>query len=74
MKRWVVGLQYAGIGGYIGVCIGLGVILGYYADRIIDSSPLLTFAGLFIGIFLAFWGTYQLLLPLLRQNKEKEGK
>jgi F0F1-type ATP synthase assembly protein I len=53
------------LGATAGVCIGLGVFLGYLLDRALGTSPLLTFVGLAIGILGAATGAYYLLRPFV---------
>ena len=55
--------QLLQLGTTCGVCIGLGVFLGYVVDRALGTSPLLTFVGMAIGILGAATGAYQLLRP-----------
>ncbi|MCK4722613.1 MAG: AtpZ/AtpI family protein [Dehalococcoidia bacterium] len=75
MNRWVEVLRFSGIGFYIAGCIVLGVALGVWLDRKVDLSPLLTLLGLGFGLFLAFVGTYRMLLSALgdRWGKRKGG-
>lgn len=72
MNGWVAALRFTGIGFYIGGCIFLGVFLGLWIDRRFEFTPLFTFLGLGLGLVAAFYGTYRMLLPLLRQDKDKD--
>jgi F0F1-type ATP synthase assembly protein I len=51
------------LGATAGVCIGLGVFLGYLLDRALGTAPLLTFVGMTIGILAAATGAFYLLRP-----------
>ena len=75
MNRWVEVLRFSGIGFYIAGCIVLGIALGVWLDRKVDLSPLFTLLGLGFGLFLAFVGTYRMLLSALgdRWGKRKGG-
>ena len=55
--------QLLQLGASTGVCIGLGVFLGYVVDRALGTSPLLTFVGMAIGILGAATGAFYLLRP-----------
>ena len=55
--------QLLQLGATCGVCIGLGVFLGYVVDRALGTSPLLTFVGMAIGILGAATGAFYLLRP-----------
>jgi F0F1-type ATP synthase assembly protein I len=53
------------LGAICGVCIGLGVLAGYLADRALGTSPLLVFIGLAVGIFAAATGSFFLIRPFV---------
>jgi len=53
--------KIVGIGWYIGVSIAGGTWLGVVGDRSFGTSPFLTILGLFLGVILAFYGTYRML-------------
>ena len=55
--------QLLQLGATCGVCIGLGVFLGYLLDQALGTAPLLTFVGMAIGIFAAAAGAFYLLRP-----------
>jgi F0F1-type ATP synthase assembly protein I len=55
--------QLLQLGATCGVCIGLGVFLGYLLDRALETAPLLTFVGMAIGILGAATGAFYLLRP-----------
>ena len=72
MKRWVAALRLVGIGWYIAICIALGIGVGFWLDHVADTKPLLTLIGLGFGLLLAFFGVYRMLLPALRQERDKD--
>lgn len=55
--------QLLQLGATCGVCIGLGVFVGYLLDRAVGTSPLLTFVGMAVGILGAATGAFYLLRP-----------
>jgi hypothetical protein len=57
--------RLVGIGWYVALCIVLGTGGGVWLDRRFDLDPLLTLVGLFLGLGLAFYGGYLMLLDLL---------
>ena len=71
MKRWAAALRLVGIGWYIGICIVGGVLLGFWLDSRMHTSILFTLVGLGFGLLLAFFGVYRMLLPALRQERDK---
>ena len=72
MSRWAAALRLTGVGFFIGGSIVLGVIAGLWLDSRLNTSPILVLVGLFLGIVVAFWGVYQMLLPLIGSRRGKE--
>jgi F0F1-type ATP synthase assembly protein I len=73
MKRWEAALRFVGVGWYIGLCIVLGAVGGLWLDNKFNTKPVLTIVGLILGVALAFYGVYRMLVPLL-DNKRNRGK
>jgi hypothetical protein len=73
-KRWVLAARLVGIGWYIGLCIVFGVLGGLWLDNKLGTSVIFTLVGLFLGLGLAFAGTYQLLLPLMKERNDNDGE
>ena len=61
-----------GIGWYFAVCIILGLVGGVLLDRVAGTEPLLTLIGLALGLFLAFYGGYQMLMEVIRPKKDEK--
>jgi len=72
MGRWLVALRLVGVGFFIGGSILLGVIAGLWLDSKLNTEPILVIVGLFLGIAVAFYGVYQMLLPLIGKKQDKE--
>jgi len=72
VNRWEAALRLTGVGFYIGGCIVGGVYLGLWLDGKFDISPLFTLLGLGLGLFVALYGTYRMLLPALGKEKDKK--
>jgi len=53
------------IGWYFALCIVGGTVGGLLLDNLLDTKPILTLAGLFLGLLLAFWGGYKLLMQVI---------
>jgi hypothetical protein len=67
-------LRLVGIGWYVAICITFGVGGGVWLDSKLDTSPALTLAGLFLGLLLAFWGGYRMLMDvILAVGPKKKG-
>lgn len=71
MNRWAAAFRLTGVGFYIGGCIVGGVFFGLWLDEKVDISPLFTLLGLGLGLFVAFYGTYRMLLPAMGRGKDK---
>ena len=71
MGRWRSALRLVGIGWYVGICIVLGLVAGRWLDSMLGTN-LLWLIGLLFGIFLAFYGMYQMLQPLLKNKRDEE--
>jgi ATP synthase protein I len=72
MRRWAAAMRLIGVGWYIGSCIVLGVVGGLWLDNKFSTRPILAIVGLILGIVLALYGVYRMLLPLIRNKKNKE--
>lgn len=64
-------LRVLGVGFFVGGSIVLGVLFGIWLDTKFNTH-LLWIAGLILGIVIAFWGVYQMLLPLMSNKRNKE--
>lgn len=71
MSRWVAALRLVGVGFFIGGSIVGGVLAGLWLDRQFNTEPILVIAGLLLGITVAFYGVYEMLLPLLGEKKDR---
>jgi ATP synthase protein I len=64
-------VRLAGVGFYIGFCIVGGVFSGLWLDGKFDTQPIFLIIGLILGLILAFWGVFQMLLPLVNKKRER---
>ena len=71
MSRWVAALRLVGVGFFIGGSIIGGVLAGLWLARQFNTEPILVIAGLLLGITVAFYGVYEMLLPLLGEKKDR---
>ena len=72
MFRWQAALRMIGVGWFIGISILLGVLGGLWLDNKFSTKPLFVIVGLILGVIVAFYGVYRMLLPLLRNKQNKE--
>jgi F0F1-type ATP synthase assembly protein I len=71
MSRWVAAARLLGVGWFIGICIILGVVGGLWIDNKFNTSPVLVIVGLILGVIIAFYGVYRMILPNI--NKRQNG-
>ena len=72
MNSWVIALRLVGVGFFIGICLLLGVLAGLWLDNRFGTKPIFMLVGLFFGLIFAGYGVYQMLLPLLKNQEDKE--
>jgi len=72
MSRWVAALRLIGVGFFVGGSILLGVVAGLWLDNKLNSAPIWVIVGLFLGLVIAFYGVYRMLLPLMDNKRDKE--
>jgi len=72
MQRWAAALRLVGVGFFIGGSIVLGVVAGLWLDNKFNSEPTWVIVGLFLGLVIAFYGVYRMLLPLMNNKQGKE--
>jgi len=66
MPKWEAALRFIGVGWFIALSILLGVFGGLWLDSKFGTKPILVIVGLILGLVVAFYGVYQMLLPLMR--------
>lgn len=71
MKRWEVAFRLVGLGWYVGASIFLGVVGGIWLDNKLNTKPILVIVGLLLGIIVAFYGVYRMILPNFNNKNKK---
>ena len=71
MSRRAAAVRLVGVGFFIGGSITLGVFGGRWLDSKLDTN-LFWIIGLILGIVVAFYGVYQMLLPLMNNKRNRE--
>ena len=72
MNRWGEALRLVGVGFFIGGSIALGVLAGLWLDNKLNTAPILVIVGLLLGIVVAIYGVYRMLLPLMGNKQHEE--
>ncbi len=71
MSKWESVLRLTGVGFFIGISIVLGVFLGLWVDGKLGTK-IFWLVGLILGLVVAFYGIFKMLLPLLHDTQDKE--
>ena len=71
MSRWAAALRLTGVGFFIGSSIVLGLFVGLWIDSKFHMD-IFWIIGLLLGLGVAFYGVYRMLLPLLANIRDKE--
>jgi hypothetical protein len=66
-------VRLLGIGWYFALCIVIGIVGGVLLDRQVEKDHIFTLVGLFLGLVLAFFGGYILLLEELGLRRPRQG-
>lgn len=64
-RKVVGGLYLSGIGWYFAASIGIGLLIGYWADGATGLKPTFTLVGLGIGLAVGIYGAIRMLLTYL---------
>lgn len=72
LTRLPSAVRLLGIGWYFAMSIVGGIGCGLLLDSWLETRPLFTLLGLFLGLGLALFGGYVLLMQVMRE--EKTGK
>ena len=73
MSRRTAAVRLIGVGFFIGGSIILGLLGGRWLDNKLGTK-LFWIIGLILGIVVAFYGVYQMLLPLMNNKRNKENR
>jgi ATP synthase protein I len=71
MNRWTAALRLTGVGFFIGISIVGGTFAGLWLDSKFNTSPLFILLGLFLGLVVAVYGVYRMIIPLIKNNQDK---
>jgi hypothetical protein len=73
MGRLPPAVRLLGIGWYFALCIVVGIVGGVLLDRQVGKDHIFTLVGLFLGLILAFFGGYVMLLEVLGLRRPWQG-
>ena len=61
-------LQLVGVGWYVALCIVGGTLGGLWLDRTLETLPVFTLIGVTLGAVVAMYGTYKMVIPLVKNS------
>ncbi len=67
-------LNYSSLGLEMGLCVAIGIAMGYYLDGYFDTKPYLTIAFMIFGVIAAFKSIYTLLRKIEKENERDRNK
>jgi F0F1-type ATP synthase assembly protein I len=70
MSRWGVALRLTGVGFFVGGAVVLGAFVGLWLDSRLNTE-FMVIVGLILGIIVAFYGVYRMLLPFISNKRNK---
>jgi ATP synthase protein I len=75
-KREVVRslLSYSSLGLEMGLCVAIGIGMGYFLDRFFHTSPYLTIIFMIFGVLAAMKTIFQLVKKLDKENERNKTK
>ncbi len=74
MERFQAALRLIGLGWYVGICIVLGILGGRWLDSKFHTGGILIVVGLVVGLAVAFYGVYRMILPNINKKQNKGNK
>ena len=73
LTRMPRALSLLSIGWFFALCIVGGIGGGLLLDDLADTKPIFALIGLFLGLGVAFWGGYRLLMRVILATSEGNG-
>jgi len=62
------------LGSYLATCIAGGPTVGFFIDRWLETAPVFTLVGLFLGLIVAFVGSYRMITETLRDMEREAAR
>ncbi|HVN95568.1 MAG TPA: AtpZ/AtpI family protein [Syntrophorhabdaceae bacterium] len=67
-------LQYSSHGLEMGLCVVIGILMGYYLDKLFHSSPYLTIIFMLFGVAAAVKAAIRLLKKIEKDDERNDNK
>jgi F0F1-type ATP synthase assembly protein I len=74
VSKWVYAARFIGVGFFVAGAILIGLAAGYWLDKLLNTR-FIWIIGLLFGLFIAVWGIYKMIIPLIENddNHRKRG-
>ena len=67
-------LSYGSLGIEMGLCVAIGIGIGYFLDKYFTTAPYLTIIFMIFGIIAAMKTIFQLMKKLEKENERNKNK
>ncbi len=67
-------LSYSSLGLEMGLCVAIGIGIGYFLDGYFETKPYLTIIFMIFGVIAAFKTIYTLLRKIEKENERDRNK
>lgn len=67
-------LSYSSLGLEMGLCVAIGIGMGYFLDKFFHTSPYLTIIFMIFGVIAAMKTIYQLMKKIEKENERNKNK
>jgi ATP synthase protein I len=74
MDKSKLAFKLLGSSFYVGISIFLGVVGGLWLDNKLNTRPVFILIGLILGLIVAFWGFYRMIIPIIKEFNEPKTK
>jgi len=66
-----IAFKLMGVGWYVAFCLGAGLGGGWLIDNQLGTFPVFALVLLTLGLFVAFYGIWRMIRPLVKQAEEQ---
>ena len=70
MPTWALALRLMGVGWFVAASVVIGIVGGYWLDRWLGTTIVFTIVGVVLGTTVAFYGLYQMVKPLMDDQRK----
>jgi len=67
-------ISYSSLGLEMGLCVAIGIGIGYFLDRFFHTSPYLTIIFMIFGVIAAMKTIFQLMKKIEKENERNKNQ